>query len=282
MSPGGKGRNIADMIARLSPRGGVAMIGRTAKDPYGLWRLPIDALHEVGVTTDYVTIVEDAQKLPPMVLIAVDQQGKNQFFVLPGISEDFSTSDIDEANELFETVSRNNGVLVVTLERPVATAIYAIKVANRLNVKVILDPGGIEPDSDINDLFGSDIYLIKPNEYETEILTGIRVIDFETAKQAAVKLHGYGAQNVLITVGANGAYLFTNDVQEHIPVPVVAAGDDAMDATGCGDQVTATMCAFVQQGMNLPEAAKIAVLAGTLQFHKARVKPIAPTELKDF
>ncbi len=41
---GGKSRNIADMIAHLAPKNTVAMVGRTIKDPYGLWKLPMDAL----------------------------------------------------------------------------------------------------------------------------------------------------------------------------------------------------------------------------------------------
>lgn len=280
--PGGKARNIADMVARLSPDGGVAMIGRTAKDPYGLWKLPIDALHEVGVATDYVTIVDDAQKMPAIAFIAVDRQGKNQIFVLPGISEDLSTTDIDNAGELFKEVGKNQGVLIVTLERPVATALYAIRAAHRYGVKVVLDPGGIEPDSDINDLFGSGIYLIKPNEYETEVLTGVRVIDFETAKQAAAKLHKHGTQNVLITAGAEGAYLFTKDVQEHIPVPAVTGAGNDKDATGCGDQAMAALCASIRQGKSLSDAAKLAVLAGTLQFHKAGVSPLSLDEFTSY
>jgi sugar/nucleoside kinase (ribokinase family) len=36
IGPGGKSRNIADMMARLGPEGSVAMVGRTVRDPYGL------------------------------------------------------------------------------------------------------------------------------------------------------------------------------------------------------------------------------------------------------
>ena len=92
IGPGGKSRNIADMLAHLAPKDSVAMVGRTVKDPYGLWRQPMDALAKVGVNTDYVNVLEyeAVNKLPGIGLIRVDLQGNSQIFVLPGVSDDFS------------------------------------------------------------------------------------------------------------------------------------------------------------------------------------------------
>ena len=279
---GGKSRNIADMIAHLSSADSVAMIGRTVKDPYGLWKAPIDALHKVGVNTDYVNILDyaDTQKLPGIALIPVDLRGNNQIFVLPGISDDFSMSDIDNASELFEQVGKNNGTLVLTLECPLSTAIHAVQLANTYGLKVLFDPGGIETDIDITELIKAGVHLIKPNEHEAKILTGIDVTNFETSKQAAEKLHEQGIENVLITAGVNGAFLFTKDTQKHISIPEVATTSNEKDATGCGDQTMATLCAFVQQGKTLQEATELAILAGTLQCLNTGIKPVTINELK--
>lgn len=178
---GSKSRNIADMIAHLSPTSSVAMIGRTVKNPYGLWQAPIDDLHKVGVNTDYVNISDyaDVQKLPGIALIPVDQQGNNQIFVLPGINDDFSASDVDNASELFEQVGKNNDTLVLTLEYPLSTAIHAVKLAKTYGLKVLFDPGGIETDSDLTELIKAGIYLIKPNELESKILTGVDVLTLQ-------------------------------------------------------------------------------------------------------
>lgn len=278
---GGKSRNIADMIAHLSPVDSVAMIGRTVKDPYGLWQAPVDALHKVGVNTDYVNILDyaEAQKLPGIALIPVDEQGNNQIFVLPGISDDFSVADVDKATELFEQVGKNNGALILTLECPLPTAVHAVELANAHGLKVLFDPGGIETDSDIAELIKAGIYLIKPNEHEAKILTGVDVTDFETAKQAAIKLHEQGIENVLITASVNGAYLFMKETEKHIPIPEVATTSNEKDETGCGDQTMAALCAFVQQGKTLQEATELAIFAGTLQFHRAGIKPVEREDL---
>lgn len=280
IGPGGKSRNIADMLANLAANGSVAMVGRTVKDPYGLWKLPMDALAKVGVNTDYVNVLdyEAANKLPGIALIPVDQDGNNQIFVLPGVSDDFSVADIDAATTLFETVGTNKGTLVLTLECPLETATCAVQQANRHGLKVMFDPGGIEADTDLSELIKAGIYLIKPNEHEAKMLTGIEVTDLESARQAAEKLQERGVENVLITAGAKGAYLFSQSIQVHIPIPEVNASNEK-DETGCGDQTMAALCAFLQDGKSVQAAAELAILAGTLQFHKAGIQPVKKEEL---
>jgi ribokinase len=194
------------------------------------------------------------------------------------VSDDFSTADIDAATELFKAVAANNGTLVLTLECPLETATYAVRQANEHGLKVMFDPGGIETDTDLSELIATGIYLIKPNEHEAKILTGIEVTDFDTAKQAAEKLHKQGVAVVLITAGVNGAYLFSKETQTHIPIPDVTAGNEK-DETGCGDQTMAALCALLQDGKPVKEAAELAVLAGTLQFHRTGIQPVKKTEL---
>jgi ribokinase len=277
---GGKSRNIADMLAHLTPPGSVAMIGRTVKDPYGLWKAPLDALSKVKVNTDYVNVLEyeKTQKLPGIALIPVDENGNNQIFVLPGISDDFSTEDIDAATPLFEACSQNNGFLITTLECPLATVKHTIAKANEYGLKVIFDPGGIEDNAELTDILQAGIYLIKPNEHETKVLTGIQITNLATAQEAATKLHSFGIENVLITVGSQGAYLSTKETFIHIVVPAIALGTER-DETGCGDQTIAALCATLQNGKPLQEAANLAILAGTLQFYRLGVQPVEKDEL---
>lgn len=278
---GGKSRNIADMIAHLAPKNSVAMVGRTVKDPFGFWRLPMDALEKIGVNTDYVNVLnyEEVQKLPGIALIPVDEQGNNQIFVLPGISDDFSPNDIDNAQPLFETVGINKGMLVLTLECPLDTAAYAVKQANKYGLRVMFDPGGIQVGDNIDSLIQAGMYLIKPNEHEAKMLTGVEVTDFESAKEAAEQLQAKGITNILITHGVNGAYLFTPTEQLHIPIPSVERSGEK-DETGCGDQTMAALCALLQDGKSFKEAAQLAVLAGTLQFHKSGIQPLTKEDLK--
>ena len=226
IGPGGKSRNIAQMISVLLGKNMVAMVGRTCRDPFGLWKPPVDALKKHGVNTDYLKIFSFKEKklYPGIALIPVDEKGNNQIYVLPGINTEFCEDDIDEALPLFKSAKENKGVLALSLELPLATAIYSIKKANQHNLKVILDPGGISKATNYDKLFNQKIFLIKPNEHETKILTGIKVQDFKTAKKAARRFIDKGVDNVMFTAGKKGAYFFNEQTEQHIPIPKIKLG----------------------------------------------------------
>jgi len=278
IGPGGKARNMAQMAAAYLGDGKVAMIGRSSKDPFGLWKIPMQSLNDAGVDTTFIKILsfEDAgQKYPGIALIPVDEKGRNQIYVLPGVNEDFCTQDVEEARELFENEGKKK-ILLLALEIPMETAKYCIEKAAYNGIRVVLDPGGISAPA--AEIFDEKIFLLKPNEHETKILTGLPVNDFESAKKAADILLSKGIQSILMTHGEEGAYLFNRDVSLHIRVPDVE--DSAVhDETGCGDQVTAIVASGLAEGRDLIEAAELAVRAGTLQFTKAGIQPVSRQEL---
>lgn len=281
IGPGGKSRNMAAMMATLLPQNRVAMIGRTSQDPYGLWKVPVDACKAVGINMDFVTIssYEETGKFPGTALIPVDANGNNQIIVLRGAAADFSPDDVETASELFAAASANNGYLVLSLECPLETVLHAAEKARNMNIRVMLDPGGLTDEIDIDELLQKGLYLIKPNQHETRMLTGIEVTDEQSAGEAAAKLREKGAENVVITAGGDGAYLFTTSGQKHIPIPDLQL-DDTRDETGCGDQTMSALCAFLQMGKSLEEAVELAVVAGTLQFHRVGIQPVTTTDVE--
>ena len=280
---GGESRNMAQMIATLVGKDKVAMVGKTSKDPYGFWKVPLVALKQAKVNTEYVKIAsfKESNQFPGIALIPVDTEGRNQIYVLPGITNSFLPKDIDDASELFKSVAKNNGILLVSLELPLQTAIYAIKKANQMGIKVFFDPGGIDETENYSELLKQNIYLIKPNEHEAKILTSIAVIDFDTAKKAATKLLGKGTENVLITVGVNGGYFFNKIVGKHIPIPKIKSSS-VKDETGCGDQTMAALCTALAEDKDILEAINIGLLAGTLQFGKSGIVPITKKEINKY
>jgi sugar/nucleoside kinase (ribokinase family) len=81
------------------------MIGRSSKNPFGLWKIPVQSLNDSGVDTTFIKILsfeEAGQKYPGIALIPVDEKGRNQIYVLPGVNKDFNTQDVDEAQELLK------------------------------------------------------------------------------------------------------------------------------------------------------------------------------------
>lgn len=277
IGPGGKARNMAQMAAAFLGTGKVAMIGRTSMDPFGLWKVPLQSLSDAGVNTRYIKILsfeEARRKFPGVALIPVDKEGKNQIYVLPGINEDLSKGDIDEAQKLFEGESQK--IMIMALEIPMETADYCIEKAASNKIRVILDPGGVR--GPIDEILDQRIFLLKPNRHEARILTGIDVGDMKTAGDAAKMIRSRGVANVFITCGERGGYLFSSEHSLHIPCPDVQ--DSAIhDETGCGDQVTAMMASCLAEGQTLIEAAISAIYAGTLQYYRAGIQPVNKKEM---
>ncbi|MBN2366197.1 MAG: hypothetical protein EH225_09390 [Calditrichaeota bacterium] len=273
IGPGGKARNMAQMTAAYLGPDKVAMIGRSSKDPLGLWKYPVDSLRHAGVDITFVKITDfesGGNKYPGIALIPVDRNGKNQIYVLPGVNMDFSPADIREASILFENRDHNK-TLLMALEMPKETALEAIHKATENNIRVILDPGGIS--APIDEFLNEKLFLLKPNEFEASIITGITITDFASAGQAAKCIQKRGVKNVLITHGARGGYLFTEQGNHYIPVPSLS-DSGIRDETGCGDQTTAILAAALAEGSDLFSAARLSILAGSLQFQRAGIDPV--------
>ncbi|RJP31653.1 MAG: hypothetical protein C4536_07630 [Actinobacteria bacterium] len=280
IGPGGKSCNLARMAAALLPPGKVYMVGKTCRDPFGLWRIPVDALADAGVNTDFVKIedFDAAGMYPGIALIPVDRQGENQIYCLPGMNDAFLPRDIEDAYPLFEK-GGGTRLLALTLELPLETAVHAVRKAASAGMKVVLDPGGIDASVDYGELLGLGIYALAPNEHEARILSGIWVGGMESAREAARVLLSRGVSNVVLTHGERGAYVFSRDQERHVAV-IHGGGPGTADATGCGDQVTAVLCAEVLRGRSVLEASETAVAAGTMQYHRPGVQPVTWEELR--
>lgn len=280
VGPGGKCRYVGQMLAALLGQGKVAMVGRTTQDPFGLWRPPVDALIEAGVDCSGIRFVRFDKETgwPGISLIAMDEEGKKHTYVIEGVNAELSPDDLVQSDHLFRAVSRNKGMLILSMEVPVGTAIFAIQKAREHHVKVMMDPGGARAGTEVASLVNSAIFLLKPNDDEAHNLTGIKVKDDESAMQAARKLVSMGPQHVLLTRGADGAVLASKDGETIIPVPQFGT-KGAGDATGCGEQTFAAMCASIERGKDMHASANLAVLAGSLQYYREGVEPITDKDL---
>lgn len=278
--PGGKSRYVGQMLAALLGQGKVAMVGRTTQDPFGLWRPPVDTLIEAGVDCSGIRFVKFDKETgwPGITLIAMNERGEQHSYIIEGVNSELSPDDLDKSDHLFRSVSRNKGMLILSMEVPFGTAIFAVQKAREHHIKVMMDPGGARGRVDVTSLINDDIYLLKPNDEEAHHLTGIEVIDDESAINAARKLVSMGPQNVLLTRGESGAVLASKDSEQIIKCPTLTI-EGAGDATGCGEQSLAAMCAALHRGKDLQTAANMAVLAGTLQYYREGVEPITEKDL---
>ena len=260
MNPGGKGANQAVAAARLGGR--VAFISKLGKDIFG--EQAVKNFVKEGI--DVSGIVSDPDHPSGVALITVDKNAENSIVVAPGSNMSLGTEDIDRNLSLFENV----GILLMQLEIPLKTIEYAASISYDRGTKVILNPA---PAAVLPDNLYSYLYLITPNETETEFLTGIRINDESSARDAAEKLKSKGVKNVIITMGAAGAYVFTDQVQKMIPAPVVKA----IDTTAAGDTFNGALAVALSEGKDMEKAVIFANKAAALAVTRMGAQSSVPT-----
>ena len=278
LSPGGKGRNIAAMLAPWLLPGQVGMVSKLVQDAQGLYQIPLDSLKAAGINVDGVLLETDRpEDLPTLSIFLSQSNGQRASYYLPGCNETLTPAEIVQARPLLEKLADNGGILLMTLEMPLETAAFILELAHKLDLPVMLDPGGQPPEAqiDFSPLFVRPPKWIKPNAQEAERITGISVQGFEDAKLAANKMLDKGVEQVLITDGEKGAYGFTSESVFHLPPPRLSIPPHA-ESTGCGDQVLAVLSAQTLAGKGFQSACELAVRAGTLQFVQDGMVPLRP------
>lgn len=247
MNPGGKGANQAIAASRLGAE--VTFISKIGYDLFGLQAVEIYRSEKIN--TEF--IFTDQQSPSGVALISVDSSGENSIIVAPGASRSLSTEDIDRAKEKIKEAD----IILMQLEVPTETAEYAATLARQYGKKVILNPA---PASPLSDSFLNAVHTILPNRIEAEMLSGIKVTDMESARRAAQAIGEKGIENVVITLGKDGAYVKEKDEYNMIPAKEV----ETIDTTGAGDVFCGAFSVYLSEGHPVTEAVKFANAAAAI------------------
>jgi ribokinase len=247
MNPGGKGANQAVAASRMG--GNVTLISKTGNDVFGKQSVMLYTAE--NIKTDF--IYSDPKHPSGVALITVDSQGENCIVVASGANASLSPSDIDKASAEIES----SDIVLMQLEIPIETVEYVAEMASKKGIKVILNPA---PARALSDNLLKNLYIIIPNKSEAEILSGIKVSDIESAKQAADIISAKGVDIVVITLGSQGALI--KEYNEYLFVEAFKV--DALDTTAAGDTFCGAFCVGLSEGRSIPEAVKLAARAAAI------------------
>jgi ribokinase len=261
MTPGGKGANQAVAAAKLGAE--VFFIAKLGDDVFA--EQSLKNFKKEDVNTKYVIQTNEAPS--GVALITVDDAGNNVIVVAPGANQMLSPEDVKKA----ESDITSSGALVVQLEIPLETVEFAAQLANDSGVPFILDPA---PAQKLRPELLKMVDVLTPNETEAQILTGIEVTEEDSARTAVKKLLEYGVKSVILTMGANGFLLGTDDEMEFVPAVKV----NAIDATAAGDAFTGSLAVGLAQGKTLADAATFANYVAALSVTKMGAQSSMPTK----
>ncbi len=253
---GGKGANQATAARRLGAD--VVMVGRVGEDAAGDFLRA--SLAADGVRSE-LTI--DPSQPTGSAFIMRGPRGRNAIVVAPGANGTVSLADLTAIR------CESPVVLVLQLEVPLAAARAAAVYGRSRGWHVLLNPA---PAALIDPAFLAAVDTLVANEHEAEQLTGVAVVGKDSARTAADRLREAGCATVAVTLGEQGAVLVTHQGAWHAAAPKV----QAVDTTAAGDGFVGALAVSILQGLEPPDALRLAVATGSLAVTRRGAQPSLP------
>jgi len=232
---GGKGINQAIAAKRMGAE--VSFLCAVGDDENG--KKCIQTLKENNINAYCKT---KNGKSTPLAFILTDKNGENRVTVHK--SAQLSAKDVIS----FENEIASSDVLLLQQEVPDEVNETAVKLAEKHNVRVILNPAPIR---NISDEMSGKIFAVTPNEQE------MQAIETDHFK------------NCITTVGKKGCVINNSEAVPGIEVKVV-------DTTGAGDTFNGVLAVCIAEGMDLKEACRYAVTASGISVGRKYVLNAIP------
>ncbi|BDP99060.1 ribokinase [Enterococcus faecium] len=260
MLPGGKGSNQAVSVAKQGKK--LAFLGAVGQDSAG--KQMLQNLENKGILTSYIL---QTNKAGTGTFVAiVDNSGENTMVGTMGANETLLKEDI---REVFSDIEAK--VLLLQMETSRESIIETMKIAKEKNMYTILDPAPADGYFEEALKYAS---LVTPNQQETDKITGIKVVDEETAFEAAKKIHAMGVPDVIIKMGNKGSLVYKNG--EKVLVDSIKV--KAVDTVGAGDTFAGALAATLVDTDNLVEAVRFANIAAGIKVSRFGGQEAIPTK----
>ncbi len=258
--PGGKGINVSIVLKTLEQE--TTAIGFIA----GFVGKEIEKqVQKYGIKTDFIEIKNNNSRINIKILEESKENKNNRNIKNQETAINARGPYIDK--KYFELlykkleIIKNEDILILSGSVPsgISDSIYeeiCQKLKNR-NIKIVVDSTG--------DLLLKTLkykpYLIKPNQQELEEIFGIKISTQDEALEYAEQLQEKGAQNVIVSMGSDGAVLLDENGYSYKMKALNTK--DAVNTVGAGDSMVAGFLAGHEMFNNYEKALQMGVAAAT-------------------
>ncbi|MEM7763173.1 MAG: ribokinase [Pseudomonadota bacterium] len=245
---GGKGANQAVACARLGAQ--TALIACVGDDSAGRER--IEALNNDGIDTHGIDAIVNSSTGSAMIFVAAN--GENCIGISAGANAALDSARVMTHRDTLAAAR----IILVQLETPLAGVGTAVELAARGDATVILNPA---PATQLDAALLGHVDILTPNQSEATALCGLPCADREAADAASEALRALGPQTVIITLGADGAWVNDRGERYHVPA---ATPERIVDTVAAGDTFNGAMAVALAEGESLPTAVAFANRAAAI------------------
>lgn len=264
----------ANAAANLASLGGrTILVGAIGDDEAG--RGLVDLCGQAAIDGRFVTVPGRHTETKTRILAGGINTTRQQMLrVDRSLGGTFPPAVVEELVERLRAAAREAEVLVVSDYGGGVLCEETIAEVRRLSASGVR----VCVDSRYNLCAFAGVYVAKPNEPELGAATGMPVGDLAASVAAAKVLREtLDCHAVLATRGRSGMALVERG-KDPDPIPVYGE-EEAVDVTGAGDTVIATLAMALAADATLGQAARIANVAGALVVRKPGTATVSAAEL---
>lgn len=264
-SPGGKGLNVTKVLRQM---GADVVATGIIGGKNGEWIQ--ENLKKMDIKEEFYVSSAETR-----VCIAILAKHSETEILESG--EELTDSDLRAfEKKLMELVEKSDVITMSgSLPKGMDAGYYQklVELVNRKGKKVILDTSG---KSLLEGVKGKP-YLIKPNFDELEYVLGESIDGRDKIKKAVEKLKNLGAQNVLVSLGGEGAIYFGEEILK-ITIPKIKIHN----TVGSGDSSVAGFAKGLDDGLELNEILKLSMACGMSNAQSMETGRVIPEDVKEF
>lgn len=245
--PGGKGLNVSMVLKNLEID--TVAIGFIAGFTGDELRKQME---QKGVKTEFIKVQNGITRINVKI-------SSNQETALNGIGPDIDEKDIEELlQKINEITSDDLVILSGNIPKSIPKNIYQIicDILEKNNVTFVVDATR----ELLIDVLKYKPFLIKPNKEELEETFKVKITTKDELVTYAKKLQDMGAQNVLISLGGDGAILLNKEGKVYYSK---APKGKVINTVGAGDSMVAGFLAGYKKTKDYEQAFKMGIATGS-------------------
>lgn len=243
--PGGKGINVS----RVLKRHGVDSVALGFAGGF-TGQFIEDFLAEENVKTDFIGTGQISR-----INIKIKSDDETE---LNGPGPDLTEAHLEELKEKVKTIKSGDWFVLsgsIPKELPLDYFAALAETCQNAGARFVLDTSG----KALKELIKSKPFLIKPNKEELGDLFQTEINGKEQAAEYAFELTKQGVENVIVSMGAEGAILVDKDMALFANAPK----GKMVNSVGAGDSMVSGFIAALSQGSTKADAFRYSIASGS-------------------